>query len=182
MFLVLNGNHDREEEKLPTSYRAERSQEWQEDLERGRERERARKRGRARLAAAWTAALKQENLARKREQDEKRKQVEQAAVWEQFTQTERRELELRKDGQLARLLGKALQGELPATLQRLASEDQRQAERGLVALMSGGKTLYKDIDDLCPEDMPARIAANRLRTTWLKERRDRWLGQWEGPL
>jgi hypothetical protein len=61
-------------------------------------------------------------------------------------------------------------------LQRLVSEDRRQAERGLVALMSGGKTVYKDIRDLAPEDMPARNAANRLRTTWLKERRDGWLG------
>jgi hypothetical protein len=43
--------------------------------------------------------------------------------------------------------------------------------------MSGGKTLYKDIVDLCPKDMPARIAANRLRSTWLKERRDRWLAR-----
>ncbi len=179
---MLNGDHDREQEKLPTSYRDERAQKRQQDLARGRRRERARERGRTRLAAAWIAAFKQENLARKREQDEKRKQVEQAAVWDQFTQAERRELELRKDGQLARLLGEPLEGELPATLQRLASEDRRQAERGLVALMSGGKTLYKDIADLCPEDMPARIAANRLRTTWLKERRDRWLGQWEGPL
>jgi len=98
-------------------------------------------------------------------------------VWDQFTQTERRELELRKDGQLAGLLGEPLPGELPATLQRLAAKDQSQAERGLVALTSGGKTLYKDIVDLCPEDMPARIAANRLRSTWLKERRDRWLAR-----
>jgi hypothetical protein len=70
-------------------------------------------------------------------------------------------------------------GELPAILQRLASEDRIQAERGLVALTSGGKTFYKAIDDLDPEDMPARIAANRLRTTWLKERRDGWLGRGE---
>src|SRR3712207_8089870 len=55
------------------------------------------------------------------------------SVWEQFTKTERRELELRKDGQLARLLGEPLPGELPATLQRLAAKDQSQAERGLVA-------------------------------------------------
>jgi hypothetical protein len=48
-----------------------------------------------------------------------------------------------------------------------------------VALTSGGKTFYKAIDDLDPEDMPARIAANRLRTTWLKERRDGWLGRGE---
>jgi hypothetical protein len=73
------------------------------------------------------------------------------------------------------LLGEPLPGELPALLNKLAAEDRRQAERGLVALMSGGKTSYKYIADLEPDDMPARIAANRLRTTWLKERRDEWL-------
>lgn len=125
---------------------------------------------------------RQEALARKREQDEQRKQAERAAIWERFTQTERQELKLRQEGQLARLLGKPLPGEQPATLQRLASDDQRQAEAGMVALMCNGKTTYKAIEDLRPEDMPARIAANRLRTTWLKERRDRWLGRWEIPL
>ena len=177
MCLVLNSNHHQEEQNHPVPYQDKKARKWQEYLTRGRRRERATQRGRARLAAAWIAAFKQENLAQKREQDEKRKQVEQTALWNQFTQTERRELELRKDGQLARLLGEPLPGELPATLQRLASKDQSQAERGLVALMSGGKTLYKDIVDLCPEDMPARIAANRLRSTWLKERRDRWLAR-----
>ena len=95
-------------------------------------------------------------------------------------QTEQSQLQLRKNGQLAKLLGKPLPGEFPAMLQRLVSEDERQAERGLVALMSGGKTFYKDIHDLAPEDMPARIAANRLRTSWLKERRDEWLGRGDG--
>jgi hypothetical protein len=94
-------------------------------------------------------------------------------------QTEQRQLQLRKDGQLAKLLGEPLPGELPAILQRLASEDRTQAECGLVALTSGGKTFFKAIDDLKPEDMPARIAANRLRTNWLKERRDEWLGRGE---
>jgi hypothetical protein len=56
----------------------------------------------------------------------------------------------------------------------------------LVALMSLGKVYYKRLDELCPDDMPARIAAIRLRTTWLKERGDVWLPQEEhrggGPL
>lgn len=148
----------------------------QEGPARRRERERARERSRIRFAAAWASALRQEELARKREQTRKRKQAEEAAAWKRFVQTEQRQLQLRKDGQLARQLGEPLPGEFPAMLQRLVSEDQRQAERGLVALMSGGKTFYKAIGDLDPEDMPARIAANRLRTTWLKERRDKWLG------
>jgi hypothetical protein len=134
----------------------ERAERWQEDLVQ----ERARK--------------------RKREQAEEKSRAQQAAVWEHFMQTELRELELRKDGQLAKLLGEPLPGEPPVALQRLASEDQRQAEEGLVALMSGGKASYKHIDELSEEDMPARIAAKRARTTWLKERRDGWLGRGDG--
>jgi hypothetical protein len=155
------------------------TQKEREDLARGRERERARERGRVKLAAAWVAVVRQEELARKREQTRRRKEEEEAAAWKHFVQTEQRQLQLRKNGQLARQLGEPLPGELPAILKKLAAEDRRQAERGLVALTSGGKTFYKDIDDLAPEDMPARIAANRLRTTWLKERRDQWLGRGE---
>ena len=56
--------------------------------------------------------------------------------------SEQRELELRKRGQLAELLGEALAGEPSAALRLLASEDQRQAEEGLVALTSNGKVYY----------------------------------------
>jgi hypothetical protein len=92
-------------------------------------------------------------------------------------QAERRELELRKDGQLAMLLGEPLLGEPPAAVLRLASEDRRQAEEGIIALMSSGKVSYKHVEELSEGDMPARAAANRLRTTWLKDRQeDRWYG------
>ena len=139
-------------------HRDKRAQHWQENLPRQRARE------------------------RNRERAEERKRVEQAAVWERFMQTELRELALRKGGQLARLLGEPLPGEPPAALERLASEDQRQAEEGLVALMRGGKVSYKRIEELSSEDMPARIAAKRLRATWIKERRDGWRGRGEGSL
>jgi hypothetical protein len=136
----------------------ERARDWQKDLVRDRAQE------------------------RKRERAEERRREQEAAAWERFMQEELRELELRKGGQLARLLGEPLPGEPPAALERLASEDRRQAEDGLVALMSGGKVFYKSIDQLSPEDRPARITANRLRTTWLKERLDVWLGRGEGSL
>jgi hypothetical protein len=125
----------------------------------------------------------QEDLAHKRAQERKREQVEErqraqeAASWKLFMQEELRELEKRKGGQLAELLGEALPGEPSAALERLAREDRRQAEEGLVALMSMGKMSYKHLDELSPKDMPARAAANRLRTTWLKERRDGWLAR-----
>jgi hypothetical protein len=133
-------------------HRDERAERWQEDLVRERKRQRA----------------------------EEKSRVEQAAAWKRFMQAELRELGLRKDGQLAKLLGEPLPGEPAAALERLASEDQRQAEEGLVALMSGGKVSYKHLDELSPKDRPARIAANRARTTWLKERRDGWLGRGDG--
>lgn len=129
-------------------HRDESAARWQEDLARERELERARER---------TRALKQEA---------------ERAAWEQFMREERRDLELRKSGQLAKMLGEPLPQEPPEALRRLASEDRKQAEEGLVALMSNGKLSYKHIDALSRGDMPARVAANRLRTTWIKERRD----------
>jgi hypothetical protein len=128
----------------------------------------------------------QEDLAHKRAQERKRKQVkekqraQEAAAWKRFMQEELRELEKRKAGQLARLLGGPLPGEPPAALRRLADEDQRQAQAGLVALMSMGKVSYKLLEELSPNDMAARVAANRVRTTWLKERRDGWLARGPG--
>jgi hypothetical protein len=127
------------------------------------------------------AQRRQEDLAQRRAQERKREQAnekqraQEAAAWELFMQDELRKLEKRKAGELADLLGEALPGEPSTALQRLADEDRRQAEEGLVALMSMGKVSYKHLDELSPQDMPARIAANRLRTTWLKERRDGWL-------
>lgn len=127
------------------------------------------------------AIQQQQELAREREQTRERIRVRKVEAeneaWELFMRDESRELELRKNGELARSLGEPLQGELPAQLRKLAAEDQRQAKEGLVALMSGGKTSYKRLEDLTPEDLPSRTAANRLRTTWLKERGDGWLGR-----
>ena len=139
-------------------HRDERAEDWQENLVRER---------------VWE---------RKQERAEEQKRAEQAAAWEQFMQAERRELQLRKEGQLAGLLGEPLPGESPAASRRLAFEDQRQAEEGLVALMRGTKVSYKPLGELCPEEMPAREAANRLRETWLKERQDGWLGRGEDLL
>jgi hypothetical protein len=140
----------------------EKAQQWQENL--------AQKRGTERYLA------RQEERRRARQEECRRSQL---AAWRLFVQEEFRELELRKDGQLARLLGESLLGESPAALQRLASEDRKQAEEGLVALMRNGKVYYKHVEGLTEEDMPGRIAARKLRTTWLKERRDTWLGHSE---
>jgi hypothetical protein len=127
--------------------------------------------------------------ARKRARREEDERASRDAAWKRFVRTEMREMELRKDGQLAGLLDRmrgtatAAQGtELPSALRRLAFEDRRQAEQGLVALMRGGTVSYKRLDALTREDGPARVAANRARTTWLKERRDGWIGIKRGPV
>ncbi len=144
-------------------YRDERAGEWQEGMAQKRAEERSRAR--------------QEERSRARQEECSRARL---AAWKSFMQAELRGLEQRKDGQLARLLGEALPGEPPAALQRLASEDRRQAEEGLVALMSNGKVSYKHVDELSPEDCPARIAVSRARTAWLKERQDGWLDHGDG--
>jgi hypothetical protein len=146
-------------------HRDERAEQWQSSLARERAEERK------------LARLREE---RRRLQEEERSRARKAA-WESFMRKERRELELRKDGQLAELLGEALAGESPAALRRLAREDQRQAEEGLVALTSNGKMYYKLVEELTEGDMAARIAADRLREAWLKERRDGWLDYGGGP-
>jgi hypothetical protein len=140
-------------------HRDESADQWQSNLPQERAEERR------------LARLREE---RRRLQEEERSRARKAA-WESFMRRERRELELRKEGQLAGLLGEALAGETPAALRRLAREDQRQAEEGLVALTSNGKTYYKLVEELTEADMAARIAADRLREAWLKDRRDRWL-------
>ena len=115
------------------------------------------------------------------EDDEKRRKRDEEnvrdrlAAWKEFVQAEFLGLKLRQEGQLGRLLGEPLAGESAAALKRLAEEDRRQALSGLVALMSNGRTAYKRVEELCEGDMPARVAADRLRTTWLKERGDGWL-------
>jgi hypothetical protein len=143
-------------------HHGELARRWQDDLPRERAEERSR--------------VRREERGRARREEHSRARL---AAWKSFMRAELRELELRKDGQLARLLGEPLPGESGAALRRLTAEDQRQAEEGLVALMSGGKVLYKRLEELSEADMPARVAANRLRTTWLKERRDGWLGRGE---
>jgi hypothetical protein len=153
------------EELRDGEHRDERADQWQPNLPLGRAEE--RRQGRL------------EERGRLRE--EQRSRARQAA-WESFMRKEQRELKLRKDGQLVGLLGEALAGEPPAALRRLAREDQRQAEEGLVALTSNGNVYYKRVDELNEGDMEARIAADRLRTSWLKERRDGWLDYGEGSL
>jgi hypothetical protein len=102
------------------------------------------------------------------DEEQQRKHEE---AWKRYMAAERRDLEHRRNGLLARLLGVPLPGESRDELERLAREDERTAEEGLVALRSpGGEVWYKHIDELAPEDRPARALAERARVMWLRER------------
>jgi len=145
-------------------HRDQSAHQWQQDLPRKRAKERRQTRQEERRPA----------------QQQEGSQARLVA-WKEFMQAERRELELRRNSQLARMLGEPLPGEPPSMVVRLASEDRRQAEEGLVALMHDGEVFYKHLEVLSEGDMPARIAAARVRTTWLKERQeDRWFGRQTG--
>lgn len=91
-------------------------------------------------------------------------------LWEQYMEVERRELEQRRSGQLGRALGWALPSESQEDLQRIAEEDQRKAERGLVELRSGDEVWYKHIDEITRDDRQARIESENARAAWIQDR------------
>jgi hypothetical protein len=94
--------------------------------------------------------------------------------WERFLQTERRMLEARKNGQLAKALGWRLPGESQMELERIALEDRSTAAEGLVELRSEeGEPYYKHIDQVTREHRLDRVRAELARIEWLLERRKR---------
>ena len=145
-------------------HRDQSAQQWQQDLPHKRAKERRQARREERIRA---------------QQEERSKG--RLTAWKEFMEQERQELKLRKGGQLCRMLGEPLPGEPPALMLRLASEDRKQAEEGLVALMHDGEVFYKHLEELTEGDVPARIAATSSRTAWLKERQeDRYFGRETG--
>jgi hypothetical protein len=91
-------------------------------------------------------------------------------LWEKYMEVERRELAQRKSGQMGRALGRALPGESQEELERIAEEDRRKAEEGLVELRSGDEVWYKHIDELTRDDRQARIESENTRAAWIQER------------
>jgi hypothetical protein len=81
-----------------------------------------------------------------------------AEAWERHMRLERELLAQRRDGKLAKAIGKALPGESPQDLEQMAREDRSKAEEGLVSLLWGGQLSYKHVDKLTPEN----LLANRM--------------------
>lgn len=83
---------------------------------------------------------------------------------------ERRRLREHAHGKMARALGHDLPGESREGLDRIASEDRRLAQNGMVQLKSGERIYHKHIEELTREDRTDRIAAERATVDWQKER------------
>src|ERR671911_2273211 len=95
-------------------HRDEGAEQWQSNLPR----ERAEERRQGQLEE------------RRRLREEERSRAHKAA-WESFMRKERREVELRKDGQLAALLGEALAGENPGALRRGGGRGHKKGPQGV---------------------------------------------------
>jgi hypothetical protein len=95
-------------------------------------------------------------------------------AWERFIEAERRHLDDRRAGHLARLLDGPLPGESAEELRLLAWEDQSRAQEGLVELRGpGGEISYKHIDELTLEDRHGRAEAERALMNRIMERQQR---------
>ena len=92
-------------------------------------------------------------------------------AWAHYLGAERRELEMRKEGHLAKLLGSPLPEESPEELKRLAEDDRLKALEGLVALKTeSGEIVYRPLEDLTTQDRRRRIRAEGERVDWIVER------------
>ena len=91
-------------------------------------------------------------------------------TFDRFMDMERRRLQQHAQGKMAAAQGHALPGELQEELDRIAAEDQRLAQQGMVKLKVGESVSYKHIDELTREDREARIAAEMEEVEWLKRR------------
>ena len=91
-------------------------------------------------------------------------------TFDQFMEAERRRLQEHASGKLAQALGYALPGESQEELERIALEDQRLAQEGMVKLKVGKEVTYKHIEELTREDRQARIAAESEEVEWLMSR------------
>lgn len=81
--------------------------------------------------------------------------------WDGFMKVEREQLAQRAAGKMARMIGRALRGESQEELDLIAIDDQFMAQNGYVPLRQGDRVWHKHIDELTPEDRPARMSMRR---------------------
>ncbi|HET7270329.1 MAG TPA: hypothetical protein VFI90_04515 [Rubrobacter sp.] len=99
--------------------------------------------------------------------------VRMESPWEKFLDTERRTLEARRRGQLAKSLLWILPCESREEIERITLEDHLRADEGFVELRTEEDVSYKHIEQLMPEDRQERMRAELRRLEWLLERQRR---------
>ena len=90
--------------------------------------------------------------------------------WDGLLLVEREQLAQRCDGKMARMIGRALPGESQEYLEMIASDDQYMAQQGYVLLRNGDRIWHKHIDELTPQDRPARVEYEKTLVLWLRGR------------
>ena len=106
-----------------------------------------------------------------RSHEPRKVEVHNDQAWERYLEAEKREIEMRQEGHLAKVLDGPLPDESPQELERLAEEDRLRAQEGLVELKSvSGEIIYKPLGCLTPQDRGARIKAEGERIAWIIER------------
>ena len=92
-------------------------------------------------------------------------------AWLRYLAAEREALMLRANGLLAHALSGVQPGESKEELKLMAAEDEHLAHEGLLQLIGeDGSTSLKHIDDLTPDDVPARRRAEMRLLEFLRER------------
>ena len=97
-------------------------------------------------------------------------EADRQRLWERYMRVERKEIQDRRNGELARVLGPALPGESQEELDRLSREDREKAEEGLAELRDGDEVWYKPVEELTRRDRAPRIEAQRKRLEWVQGR------------
>jgi DNA-binding response OmpR family regulator len=99
--------------------------------------------------------------------------------WKRYIAAERHHLMLRVNGLLFWMFSAPVPGAVESMeeLHQMAEEDQRLAQEGLVQLLGENyETSYKHIDELAPEDVPARLRAETKLLEFYREGRKRRYG------
>jgi hypothetical protein len=71
---------------------------------------------------------------------------------------------------MTRMIGRSLPHESEQELELIATEDQYLAQEGYVQLKRGEKLWYKHIEEMTPQDRPARLEYEKALVGWLKIR------------
>jgi hypothetical protein len=172
---LTSDQHARVENELADEHRLRCANEWKSVSAQMRADQEARGRTLSEPSPVSPRANKPRSSPVDQEDDEDdepgRVGVHSEEAWELYLEAERRELEMRKEGHLAKILGCALPDESPEELARLAEEDRLMAQEGLVELKSeSGEIMYKPLENLTPQDRRRRIRCEGERVDWIVDR------------